>query len=84
MLKQTPPWKLLTPEINTSVSELKKTEPNPLVFKPNLAEFKDSTQTGIEIYTDGSKDKIKVAAGATKAKPALGPNCTIAYIKKGV
>ena len=29
-----------------------------------LAEFKDSVQTGIEIYTDGSKDKNKVAAAA--------------------
>ena len=29
-----------------------------------MAEFKDSKLTGIEIYTDGSKDKNKVAAAA--------------------
>ena len=50
------PWKLLKPEIDTSLSEFKKTETNPLVFKQKLAEFKDSKQTGIEIYTDGLKD----------------------------
>ena len=35
-----------------------------MFFKQKLAEFKDSKQTGIEIYTDGSKDKNKVAAAA--------------------
>ena len=49
-----PYWKLLKPEKDTSLSEFKKTETNPLVFK----------QTGIEIYTDGSKEKNKVAAAA--------------------
>ena len=34
------------------------------IFKQKLAEFKDSKQTGIEIYTDGSKDKNKVTATA--------------------
>ena len=29
-----------------------------------MAEFKNSKQTGIEIFTDGSKDKNKVAAAA--------------------
>ena len=41
-----------------------KTETNPLVFKQKLAEFIDSKQTGIEIYSDGSKDKKNVAAAA--------------------
>ena len=50
--------------METSLSEFKKTETNPLVFKQKWAEFKDSKQTGIEIYTDGSKDKNKVAAAA--------------------
>ena len=39
-------------------------ETNPLVFKQKLAEYKQSKQTGCEIYTDGSKDKNKVAAAA--------------------
>ena len=34
-----------------------KTETNPLVFKEKLAEFIHLKHTGIEIYTDGSKDK---------------------------
>ena len=33
-----------------------KTETNPLVSKQKLAEFKNSKQTGNDIYTDGSKD----------------------------
>ena len=49
-----------------------KTETNPLVFKQKLAEFMDSKQTGIKIYSDGSKDKKKVAAAA------------VIYIKKDV
>ena len=52
-----PHWKLLKPKTDTSLSEFKKTETNPLTFK-KLAEFKHSKQR-IEIYTDGSKDKNK-------------------------
>ena len=67
-----PPLKLLKPEIDTSLSEFKKTETNPLVFEQKLAEFKDSKQkTGIEIYTDGSKDKNKVAAAAVFNKDGI-------------
>ena len=51
-----PTFKLLKPEIDTSLSEMKKTETNPLVLKQKLAEFKNSKQTGNDIYTDGSKD----------------------------
>ena len=51
-----PPWKLLKHEIDTSLAEFKKPETNPLVFKQILAEFKDSKQTKIEIYTVDSKD----------------------------
>ena len=42
------------------LSEFKKDETIALVFKQKLAEFKDSKQTGIEIYTDSSKDENKV------------------------
>ena len=34
-----PPRKQLEPEIDTSLSEVKKTETNPLVFKQKLAKF---------------------------------------------
>ena len=63
-----PPWKILKPEIDISLSEFKKTETNPLVFKQKVAEFKCSKQTGIEIYTDGSRSKNKVAATAVSNK----------------
>ena len=66
-----PPWKLLKPDIDTSLSEFKNTKANPLVFKEKLAEFKDSKQTGIEIYTDGPKDKNKVAAAAVINKDVV-------------
>ena len=36
----------------------------PLVFKQKLAKIKQSKHHAIEIYTDGSKDKNKVAAAA--------------------
>ena len=34
------------------------------MFKQKLAEFKHSKQPTIDIYTDGSKERDKVAAGA--------------------
>ena len=37
---------------------------NPLVFKQKLAEIKQSKHPAIEIYTDGSKNKDKIAAAA--------------------
>ena len=46
------------------LSEFKETETNPLIFKQKLAEFKYSKQNGIEIYTDGSRNKKKVAVAA--------------------
>ena len=66
-----PHWKLLKPDIDTSLSEFKKTETYPLVFKQKLAEFKDPKQTGIDINTDGSKDKNKVVAAAVINKDVL-------------
>ena len=51
-----PRWKLIKPVIDTSLSEIKKTETN--------ISRRDSKQTGIENYTDGSRDKNKVAAAA--------------------
>ena len=50
--------------INTSLSEFKKNDTNPLVFKQKLAEFKHSKQLTIDIYTNGSKDGNKVASAA--------------------
>ena len=54
-----PPWKLIKPDVDTSLSELsefKKNVINPLLFKQKVAEFKHSKQPTIDIYTDGSKD----------------------------
>ena len=48
-----------------SLSEFwKKTETNPLVFKQKFTEIKQSKPPAVEIITDGSKDKNKVAAAA--------------------
>ena len=43
------------------MKSLRSSSSNPLVFKQKLAEFKDSIQIGMEIYTDGSRDKNKVS-----------------------
>ena len=44
-----------------SISEFIKTETNPLVFKQKLVKIKQPKHPAIEIYTDGSRDKNKVA-----------------------
>ena len=44
------------------VNSVRSSSSNPFVFKQKLAEFKDSIQTGMEIYKDGSRIKNKVAA----------------------
>ena len=63
-LSNIPPWQLLKPEVDTSLSEYKKSNTNPAVFKQKLFELKQSKPSTIEIYTDGSKDQGKVAAAA--------------------
>ena len=57
-----PPWGLIKHEVDISLSEFENKETNPLVFKQKLAEIKQCKHPAIEIYTDGSKDKNKVAA----------------------
>jgi hypothetical protein len=37
-----PPWQLLKPKVDTSLSEYKKSETNPVVFKQKLSELKQS------------------------------------------
>jgi hypothetical protein len=63
-LSTIPPWQLLKPQVDTSLSENKKSETNTAVFKQNLFELKQSNPSTIEIYTDGSKDQGRVAAAA--------------------
>ena len=59
-----PPWKLIKPKVDTSLSEYKKSETNPAVFKQKFFEIKQAKHSTIDIYTDGSKDQNKVAAAA--------------------
>jgi hypothetical protein len=47
------------PKVDTSRSEYKKSETNPVVFKQKLSELKQSKPVTNEIYTDGSKDQGK-------------------------
>jgi hypothetical protein len=56
----------IKPKVDTSLSEYKKSETNPVVFKQKLSELKQSkpVRLTIEIYTDGSKHQGKVAAAA--------------------
>ena len=63
-LSEIPPWKLRKPKVDISLSELKKSETNSVVFKEKLSEIKQSKLSEIAIYTDGSKDKNRVAAAA--------------------
>jgi hypothetical protein len=63
-LSDIPPWQLLKPNVDASLSEYKKSETNPVVFKQKLHELKQSKPSTIEIYTDGSKYQGKVAAAA--------------------
>ena len=55
---------MIKPDVDISLSESKKTETNPFLYKQKLVEIKQSKHPAVEIYTDGSKDKIKVAAAA--------------------
>ena len=59
-----PPWKLIKPKVDTSLSEYKKSETNPAVFKQKFFEIKQAKHSTIDIYTGGSKDQNKVAAAA--------------------
>ena len=63
-LSEIPPWKLLKPNVDTSLSEYKKSETNSVIFKQKLSEIKQSQKSKIDIYTDGSKDQNRVAAAA--------------------
>ena len=63
-LSEIPPWKLLKPKVDTSLSEYKKSETNSVVFKQKLSEINESKLSKIDIYTDGSKDQNRVAAAA--------------------
>ena len=49
-----PPWELIIPDVDISLSEFEKT--TSLVFKQKLTEIKQSKPPAIEIYTDVSKD----------------------------
>jgi transposase len=63
-LSEIPPWKLIKPKVDISLSEFKKSETNSVVFKEKLSEIKQSKLSEIAIYTHGSKDKNRVAAAA--------------------
>ena len=71
-----PPWKLLKHEIDSSLSENTKTETNPLVLKQKFDEFKNFRRTRIDIYTDDSIDKKKVAAAAVIDKNVFSARLT--------
>jgi ribonuclease HI len=62
-LSNIPPWQLRKPEVDTSLSEYKKSNTNPAVFKQKLFKLKQTKPSTIEIYTDQGK---VTAAAVTK------------------
>ena len=63
------------------MKSLRSSSSNPLVFKQKLAEFKDSIQIGMEIYTDGSRDKNKVSLAAVINKDVFSARLPDIYFQ---
>ena len=61
-LLATPPWQLVKPRVNLSLSTHKKSNTNQLIFLQAFNELRDFYSDYKAIYTDGSKDGITVAA----------------------
>jgi hypothetical protein len=59
-----PFWELSQPTVNLELSQDKKSDTTSLEFIQKFRELKEDFSTHNEIYTDGSKDKIKVASAA--------------------
>ncbi len=64
-IPQTPPWKLIKPEIDLSLRSFKKSSTDPLIYQDKFWELREKYPQHIPIYTDGSKDQDKVGAAAT-------------------
>ena len=61
-----PLWEISKPTVN-----LEKSDTNPLEFNQKFAEIKHAFNTFNDIYTNGSKDKNKVASAAIHKKKTI-------------
>ena len=60
-----PPWEIIIPKVNLSLTNKKKSETNPSVFVSDFCQLREAEFSGFEeIFTDGSKDGDRVAAAA--------------------
>ena len=59
-----PPWQLSKPSVNFALTNNKKSDTNPLEFKAKFEELRSQYQGYLEIYTDGSKDGVKVGCAS--------------------
>ena len=59
-----PPWQIRKPNINLSLSELKKSDTPPLTYRSRFLDIRDRFPLHMPCYTDGSKEGETVAAAA--------------------
>ena len=58
---QTPPWQVMEPLVNLTLSQYKKADTNPLVYKSLFLEMCEAYSNFVQLFTDGSKDGEKVS-----------------------
>lgn len=59
-----PPWQLMRPKIDVSLSTLPKSKTDPLVYLSNYSNLRDEYCEFDAVFTDGSKNEDGVAAAA--------------------
>ena len=64
LIPKTPPWLMKTPKTLLELTEFKKNDTIPDVYKAKYHEIRQQYSHHMPIYTDGSKDGASVAAAA--------------------
>ena len=59
-----PPWQIRKPNINLSLSKLRKSNTSPLTYKSRFLDIRDQFPLHVPCYTDGSKEGETAAAAA--------------------
>ena len=59
-----PPWQLVKSTVNLDLTKFAKSTTNQLIYQQYFAELKSSYPDHVSIYTDGSKDGVRVTAAA--------------------
>lgn len=63
-----PPWTMKTPRISFDMSFAKKEVVDPSVFRSRFHEIRDSLPEHLDIYTDGSKEGVRVGCAFVARK----------------